>query len=390
MATAPSVAQLSELIGSIYDRAVDPAAWDDTLARMRTFLGAGNAALGLFDLRTKQPLISYFENIPDYPLANIERWGREIIGLWGGPEVILALPMSEPAILSRVNPSAGKGANSYRDAFVSAGYVDAMALGLARDNHVIGSCIFGRTKSDGWFREEEIALARLLAPHAQRAISFSRMFELATLRANAFEAALDAAAVPTILVSDQAELIHANAAGHEELDRGESLRLQGNRIRTADLAHQVGLSRALETARDRPDCHPDHLNLDLDGGNRQLKFLPLPLGTVRGTLAPSAAAAICLSGPVPSPPRDDSATAKLLIARHGLTRSEAAVALEVAKGDGRAAAAARLGIRDNTVRTHLSSIFHKLDINRQAQLVRLIDEVANGHSGKNGAFAEGP
>lgn len=60
-----------------------------------------------------------------------------------------------------------------------------------------------------------------------------------------------------------------------------------------------------------------------------------------------------------------------LAARHGLTPAEAAVAVEIAKGDGRAAVAARLGIRETTVRSHLSSIFDKLGIHRQAELARI-------------------
>lgn len=61
-----------------------------------------------------------------------------------------------------------------------------------------------------------------------------------------------------------------------------------------------------------------------------------------------------------------------LAAQYGLTPAEAAVAIEAAKGDGRAAVAARLGIRETTVRSHLSAIFDKLDIHRQAELARIV------------------
>lgn len=61
-----------------------------------------------------------------------------------------------------------------------------------------------------------------------------------------------------------------------------------------------------------------------------------------------------------------------LVREHGLTPGEAAVALEIARGEGRAAAAARLGIRETTVRSHLSAIFDKIGIRRQAELARLI------------------
>ena len=63
-----------------------------------------------------------------------------------------------------------------------------------------------------------------------------------------------------------------------------------------------------------------------------------------------------------------------LAADFGLTPAEAAVAVEAAKGDGRAAVAARLGIRETTVRSHLSAIFDKLGIHRQAELTRIVAE----------------
>jgi len=56
----------------------------------------------------------------------------------------------------------------------------------------------------------------------------------------------------------------------------------------------------------------------------------------------------------------------------GFTAAEAAFALEILKGDGRKAAAARRGITDGTARTHLSRIFDKAGVNRQAALVRLL------------------
>ena len=56
----------------------------------------------------------------------------------------------------------------------------------------------------------------------------------------------------------------------------------------------------------------------------------------------------------------------------GFTAAEAALALEIVKGDGRKAAAARRGITDGTARAHLLRIFDKAGVNRQAALVRLL------------------
>ena len=47
-------------------------------------------------------------------------------------------------------------------------------------------------------------------------------------------------------------------------------------------------------------------------------------------------------------------------------------ALEIVKGRGRRATAERLGITDGTARSHLSKIFDKTGVSRQAELVRLV------------------
>lgn len=62
----------------------------------------------------------------------------------------------------------------------------------------------------------------------------------------------------------------------------------------------------------------------------------------------------------------------------GLTPAEAAFAVEIAKGDGKPAAAERRGISFATARTHLSSIFEKTGTHRQAELIRLLMQM--GHN----------
>lgn len=64
----------------------------------------------------------------------------------------------------------------------------------------------------------------------------------------------------------------------------------------------------------------------------------------------------------------------LLGRRFGLTPTEAAFALEIAKGDGKAATAKRRGISYSTAHTHLTRIFEKTGTHRQAELVRLFFE----------------
>jgi DNA-binding CsgD family transcriptional regulator len=108
-----------------------------------------------------------------------------------------------------------------------------------------------------------------------------------------------------------------------------------------------------------------------DGSPVRVTVMPLSpeAGEATGWLTVDKPAAMLL---VSHPGARRRARIERLVARHGLTRAEAAVAIEISAGDGRAAAAERLGIRETTVRSHLTAIFDKLDIHRQAELVRLV------------------
>ncbi len=68
--------------------------------------------------------------------------------------------------------------------------------------------------------------------------------------------------------------------------------------------------------------------------------------------------------------------------RFGLTAAESKMAAEILIGDGLAAAARRRGISTTTARTHLSSIFEKTGTHRQAELIRLLFNAADGKIGK--------
>ena len=68
-----SAAELSDLIGSIYDRAIDPQAWGETLTRMRLALGGENAALSIVDLASGRFLLNVFDRIPEHIVADFDK-----------------------------------------------------------------------------------------------------------------------------------------------------------------------------------------------------------------------------------------------------------------------------------------------------------------------------
>ncbi len=72
----------------------------------------------------------------------------------------------------------------------------------------------------------------------------------------------------------------------------------------------------------------------------------------------------------------------------GLTRSEARLALALFGGDSLSQAAQRQGIRLNTAKVHLASVFDKTGVNRQGALIALLTRYAGpGLNGRRTNFA---
>ena len=66
---------LSELIGSIYDCALDPNHWDQTLSDLRYAFGSGGTALGLMDRRRGKVLVIRYAGLEGWQETQWRRRG---------------------------------------------------------------------------------------------------------------------------------------------------------------------------------------------------------------------------------------------------------------------------------------------------------------------------
>jgi DNA-binding CsgD family transcriptional regulator len=168
-----------------------------------------------------------------------------------------------------------------------------------------------------------------------------------------------------------------NRAARALLDTRDGLRLRAGALSASDAEAERAL-RALIAS-----CAGDGSTPTGCGGNIALPRGPsrLPLNVLVTPIRPETAmAAMPWTFPqravaivlVSDPETEIQARVESLRERFGLTPAEATLALEIAKGDGRQATADRLGITLGTARSHLSKIFDKTGVTRQAELVRLL------------------
>jgi DNA-binding CsgD family transcriptional regulator/PAS domain-containing protein len=235
----------------------------------------------------------------------------------------------------------------------------------------------GRALGRENYDAEDVAAMRTLLPHVVTALQVSRRLAQADLRAAGANAALDRLEVGVLLLDAEGQIMFANRAAECLLDRTHGLCVDPEGLSAADPVAAVALRRLIAACSgSTPNGVAGGGIVDVPRGGKQtpLRLLIAPCGEPTAPaemhwLGPAAAAAIVL---ISDPERERTQRKKRLRERLGLTPAEADVALEIMRGDGRDAAAARLGISLTTVRTHLSHIFEKAGVHRQAELVSLL------------------
>jgi DNA-binding CsgD family transcriptional regulator len=185
-----------------------------------------------------------------------------------------------------------------------------------------------------------------------------------------------------LLVDAAAHVICANAAGKAILEEGDGLTLRNGSLSAADGSDDLrdlllafaqssstlgspGCALGVPRLPPRPHLHVTVTPLGLPS-----RLSPIPW---LGVGVPVAL--VALGAPEAGRRRQQSD----LCQRYGFTIAEAALAAEILKGDGRAAAARRCKVSDATAKTHLANIFVKTGTHRQAELVRFLLEDAVSH-----------
>lgn len=357
----------AKIVGLIYDCALDPECWPDALGQVVEALHFRNAALALMDMQTGTTALNITYGIDEPWLGRMPSYTQDVLDQWGGLEKLHAYPLDEPVVLTQVNPRELWAHNRYYIEWARPQrIIDVMGIGLARDRRMIGTIGLGRHESAGAIGSAEVDIARLLAPHLQRAVAISRLLDLRQLTASSMEAVLKRLSTPVFIVSSGAQLIWRNAAADDLLGSVDALAIRAERLVLHNQVANHALKQAL-MALDGGDRLAKGMGCDIpmrDRNGRLLSLHVLPLPSGRG---PGGGAAAILVGP--HGPQDDPST--VMGALFGLTPTERRVLSRLAAGDAVTEIARRFGVGEATIRTHLMQLFDKTDTHRQAELVAL-------------------
>ncbi|WP_198370442.1 helix-turn-helix transcriptional regulator [Roseomonas rosulenta] len=368
---------LSDLIGAIYDCAVDPALWPATIGRICGVLRCVASQLYLFDRAAGRNIFaSGWGEAPEATRRIVEDYAADAAALQSATLARWSGDMDDPMVLSRDVPVEFATSRATIEWARPLGYCDGITAVVLQDGSRIGFLAATRHDSVGLVTEREVALMRLIAPHVRRAVAIGSLLDMRALHAATLAATLDKVATPIGIVDSGGTVLHANAAAHEMFAAQGPARLLDGRLTarapgaTAALRGAIGRATEADGAIGRQGIGVP-LGDPLDSP-ALAHVLPLARGEVRRGLVSEAAAAVFVTDAARRTVPDLAAVA----AQFALTPAETRLLALLAGGAALADAAAALGIAGTTAKTHLARIFSKTGTTRQAELVALALQLA--------------
>ena len=362
--------QLSALIADIYDAALDPAQRTDVIEKIASFAGGHTGGLlSKNSLSSSENLHCYIGADPESLQVYSESYPKldptADLPSFGVEQVVSTADLVPYEEFRR--------GRFYREWARPHGWVDVASAVIEKSTT---SCTFlsvVRHEASGMVDDEMRRRMALVIPHVRRALLIGKTIDLKQAEAVRFSDILDGLSAGVILVDANGHIAHANAAGNAILDDADFLRTCCGRLVATDAPINAALHEILAAA-DAGDAVLGIKGIALpltgsDGERYVAHVLPLTSGARRGAgLAYNAAAALFVRKvalPASSPP-------EVIGEMYKLTPTELRVLLAIVDIGGVPEVAAALGVAVTTVKTHLSRLYAKTGVARQADLVKLV------------------
>jgi DNA-binding CsgD family transcriptional regulator len=359
---------LSDLIGTIYDTALDRTLWLDVLRKSAEFVGGsasslysknaasktGNSVLH-WNLRSDAPVSNYFDEYVKTGRITTFDVGQIY-------SVEDCIPYAE-FVQTRV----------CREWARPLGVVDHLAATLDRSATSLSLFVIFRSEEQGRVDDEMRRRMRLIIPHVRRSVLIGNVLDLNATEKTAFADTLSGLAAGVFLVDENARISFANPSGQIMLDDGKILRQKDGVLTTTDPRTKATLPDVIAAARDGDAAvGVNGISVPLSWPPAEpwlAHILPLTSGMrQQAGMIYSAVAAVFVHRASLEIPSSMETMSKL----YKLTPSELRVLAAVSEVGGIPAVAEVVGISQATVKTHLQGLFAKTGTSRQADLVKLV------------------
>jgi DNA-binding CsgD family transcriptional regulator len=361
---------ISRSIAGIYDCAVDPGLWPDTLSAIRDEMGLAYVQL-TFAAPPHDP-----DSAASFHSPWDTDWLKQLRPLFPTIPGVAALRTAEVdrpiSQMEVVPPDTLFQTDFYRDWIAPQGLGDGCNTTVLRRPAVEAWLSAAAYLERGAFTDQDYTTFRLLSPHIRRALLIADLIDEGRLGLALHRALLDQLSVAVLLVDVDGCVLLSNSRAQQMLEGRLTLTEVSGRLRPVNPAlrdrFQTALARATSEESQLGTWGNGIALTGPDGAMAVSYILPLGQSDRRHALGPGHAAVFVTSRDDAQPP-----AAEVLSALTGLSLAEARVALAIASGQSTEEAALQQGISVHTLRKHLGNSYEKTGMKSQTALAALVN-----------------
>lgn len=346
------IADVSRLIGTVYDAALEPAKWAEVLSALCALTSSRASALHLFDPQDGNKITFGIEYGTD------PKWTELLHSTYAaicplGPFMLMA-DVDEPgSMFDFIDEEEFMETRFYQEWCAPQDYYDMAGAIIAKTEREVGTLSLMRGRAAARFQLREREIIGLVAPHIRRAMTISGLLQHRAAEIEAFTSLMNTLSLAVVITDHSGLVLQKNSAAMQLSEKGAVPAVSGSEL-------SDGLKAAIAACNGRPEL----VALSDDGAARMMAAV-IPLDRNRRRFG------ILVHTPEPTIP----AFGKPLAAAFGLTPREVAVLMPILHGQEPTEIAEALGISLPTVRTHMARLFAKTNTTRQAELVRVVMQV---------------
>jgi DNA-binding CsgD family transcriptional regulator len=365
---------LEEVVAEIYRATTEPERWNPVIERIGRRLGATIAA------------VHVHAAVGDVgPATTVGAWGRRRPGLrdyesyyasrnvW----IINGAHLLKPgAILTGEEMCPDEvllRSEFYLDFLRPLDVRYSIRAVLTGDPEPVSYFSAGRPHKSRPFGDAERRILRAVVAHLMQALRIQSRLELTQAGRHAVSGALERLPLAVIFLDRRCRVVEMNQSARKIVEAGDGLRIERGVLVAFCTRAEVQLQQmifgaaALESGRFLQ--HGGAVSLPRPEGRRPLSAMVAPTG-VTGIFPSSRSASVVVL--IEEPARESRTPTVEFAKRHNLSPAEAELTSRLVSGLSLKQAAAVLGVRDNTARSHLKRVFVKTGARRQAELVRRV------------------
>ena len=361
--------QITDIIGHIYDSACDSHAWKTVLRQVTRMTGSKSALL--LEHNQEQKLVTTFSS---YGLE--KKWLELYASKYGSSDHLLQMMASAP--VGEFRPvEAGRfyQTDTYKEFYKPQEICHFAGVQLVKRG--VHSVILGlqRSVSAAEYDSKAFSEVKRLVPHLQKALHIRKLYIKEKIRSEVYEAGINSMQTGIVLFNNLSLITYCNKAAVAIIRKHPAIAERDGKIYSSSSECNKSLSEAIRSASQAnmqgKYAEPISLGLKCPDTFGYLPVLVMPVqqsGISKNLSNQSATAMMILT----DPERELQTTPEQISVIYGLTKAEAEVAICLANAMSAQQVADIKNVKLSTVRSQIQSVFTKMGVTTQAQLVKVI------------------